>query len=80
MTTTTMLPRRRFLSSGVAIGGGLSTRPLASALLISYSHQVWDASNTPEKMSDSIAGDGSLKAHAQAHGLAGFDKRNKGKP
>ena len=69
MTHTTMLTRRRFLSSGVAIGGGLSTRPLASALLMSYSHQVWDASNTPEKMSGRITGDGSLREHAQAHGL-----------
>ena len=41
----------------------------ASALLVSYSLQVWDASHTREKPSDSIAKGGSLKTHAQAHGL-----------
>jgi endo-1,4-beta-xylanase len=61
-----MLTRRRFLSSGVAIGGSLSARPLASALLIGYSHQVWDSQRTA---SEPITPDGSLKAHAQRHGL-----------
>jgi endo-1,4-beta-xylanase len=61
-----MLTRRRFLSSGVAIGGSLSARPLASALLIGYSHQVWDS---PKTASGPITADGSLKAHAQKHGL-----------
>jgi endo-1,4-beta-xylanase len=61
-----MLTRRRFLSSGVAIGGSLSARPLASALLIGYSHQVWDS---PKTASGPITSDGSLKAHAQRHGL-----------
>jgi endo-1,4-beta-xylanase len=61
-----MLTRRRFLSSGVAIGGSLSARPLASALLIGYSHQVWDS---PKTASGPITPDGSLKAHAQRHGL-----------
>jgi endo-1,4-beta-xylanase len=61
-----MLTRRRFLSSGVAIGGSLSTRPMASALLIGYSHQVWDS---PKTTSGPITGDGSLRAHAQRQGL-----------
>ena len=61
-----MLTRRRFLSSGVAIGGSLSARPQASALLIGYSHQVWDS---PKTASGPITADGSLKAHAQKHGL-----------
>ena len=61
-----MLTRRRFLSSGVAIGGSLSARPLASALLIGYSHQVWDS---PKTASGPITAGGSLKAHAQKHGL-----------
>ena len=61
-----MLTRRRFLSSGVAIGGSLSARPLASALLIGYSHQVWDS---PKTASGPITAGGSLKAHAQRHGL-----------
>jgi endo-1,4-beta-xylanase len=64
-----MLTRRRFLSSGAAIGSGLSTRSRAAALLLSYSHQVWDASNTPEKPSGPITDGNSLKAHAQVHGL-----------
>ena len=61
-----MLTRRRFLSSGVAIGGSLSARPQASALLIGYSHQVWDS---PKTASGPITADGSLKAHGQRHGL-----------
>lgn len=76
MTTTTMLTRRRFLSSGVAIGGGLSTRPLASALLISYSHQVWDASNTQRllPLDDDYRPTESFFAIRDC-----FDKRNQGK-
>src|SRR5260370_32068514 len=69
MIHTTMLTRRRFLSSGVAIGGGQSTRPLASALLISYSHRVWDASNAPERTSGLTTDDGTLRAQVQARGL-----------
>lgn len=61
-----MLTRRRFLSSGVAIGGSLSARPQASALLIGYSHQVWDS---PKTASGPITAGGSLKAHGQRHGL-----------
>jgi endo-1,4-beta-xylanase len=36
---------------------------------MSSSHQVWDASNTPEKTSGPITDGGSLKAHAKTHGL-----------
>jgi endo-1,4-beta-xylanase len=64
-----MLTRRKFISSGVMIGSGLSTPTQASALLVSYSHRVWDASHPSEKPSDPIAKEGSLKAHAQTNGL-----------
>src|SRR5277367_590966 len=68
MIHTTMLTRRRFLSSGVAIGGDGAIRPLASALVISYSHRVWDASNTPEKALDPTIEDGS-REHVQSSSL-----------
>src|SRR5271170_6787121 len=69
MIHITMLTRRRFLSSGVAIGGDPSTRTTASALVISYSHRVWDGSNTPEKTSGATTEDGPLSAHVRANGL-----------
>ncbi len=68
MILTTMLTRRRFLSGGVVIGGGRSTRSLTSALVISYSHRVWDASNA-EKISVPSTEGSLLSAHLQAHGL-----------
>jgi endo-1,4-beta-xylanase len=54
MIPTTMLTRRRFVSNGLTIGGGLSLGAMASPLL---AEDV------------SIIGHESLKAHAQAHGL-----------
>src|SRR5260370_13122497 len=70
MIHTKMLKGRRFLSSSGAIGGGKSTRTLASALLISYSHRVWDASNTPEKTSGPTTEDGPLRARGLLTGAA----------
>jgi hypothetical protein len=68
-----MLTGRRFLSSGVTAGGSPSKTRRAAALLISYSHQVWDASNTPEKMFDPMSEDGALETFR----ITGdsFDKR-----
>jgi endo-1,4-beta-xylanase len=54
MIPTTMLTRRRFVSNGLTIGGGLSLGAIASPLL---AEDV------------SITGHDSLKAHAAAHGL-----------
>jgi hypothetical protein len=64
-----MLTRRKFISSGVAIGAGHSTEPRASALIISYSHQVWNGSNGSDDAVGAAIGGSSLPAHAQAHCL-----------
>ena len=48
MTQTTMLTHRSFPSSEPTIDESLSTRSRASALRMTYSHQVWDASNNSE--------------------------------
>jgi hypothetical protein len=50
MTHTTMLTSRSFLSSEPMIDESLSTRSRASALRMTYSHQVWDASNNSESV------------------------------
>lgn len=61
-----MLTRRRFVASGVVTESDRSSRPLASALLVSYSHRVWDASNTPEEMPVPTVEDDSSRAQALA--------------
>jgi hypothetical protein len=48
MTQTTMLTHRSFPSSEPTIDENLSTRSRASALRMTYSHQVWDASNNSD--------------------------------
>jgi beta-glucosidase len=67
MTHTTMVTSRRFISSGGAIRDSLSTRALASALIISYSHRVWDAPNIPETTADPITDDVSTNKHIEPH-------------
>jgi hypothetical protein len=50
MAYTTMLAQRRLLPGGLTIGEGLSPHSRASALLRSYSHKVWNSSNTSESL------------------------------
>jgi|SRR5580698_1588144 hypothetical protein len=69
MAHTTMLTRGRSLSGGPAIDRSLSTYSRTSALLMTYSHQVWDASNSLEQPADQIIGSGSLDIHVLEHGL-----------
>ncbi len=73
-----MLTRRRFVASGVVTESDRSSRPLASALLVSYSHRVWDASNTPEEMPvPTVEGDSSrAQALASIRGRA-FEVKKK---
>lgn len=69
MIHTTMSTRRRFPSSAAAIGGGRSTRTLASVLLIAYSHRVWNASNTPEETSSPTAEGNGLRGSVNTHDM-----------
>jgi hypothetical protein len=69
MAHTAMLTRGRSLSSGSTIGRSLSARSRTPALLMAYSHQVWDASNSLEQPADQIVGSGSLNAHTPEQGL-----------
>jgi len=69
MAHTTMLTRGESLSSSLTICGVLSTCSRTPALLMAYSHQVWDASNSLEQPADQIIGSGSLDAHTPEQGL-----------
>jgi hypothetical protein len=69
MAHTTMLIHGGSLSSDSTTGRGLSTHSRTSALLMTYSHQVWDASNSSEQPADETVGSGSLKTHVPEHSL-----------
>ena len=68
MAHTAMLMDGGSLSNDSTIGNGLSTRTRTSALLMTYSHQVWDASNSSKHPADPV-GSGSPKNHVPEHGL-----------
>jgi endo-1,4-beta-xylanase len=62
-----MLTRREFVSTGVRVGAGLAAGS-AVTLLDGCAHHVQRSAGMPTP-TDQATGDGSLKAHASAHGL-----------
>jgi hypothetical protein len=62
-----MLTRREFVSTGVRVGAGLAVGS-ATAFLNGCAHHVPRSAGMPTP-TNQTTGDGSLKAHASAHGL-----------